>query len=65
MQAATTPTPPHDRVCSWYDELQRILGDLQAMPPNAQRAVRSVMASILAEDEEQQVGVSLSIVSAL
>jgi hypothetical protein len=65
MQAATAPTLPHDRVCNWYDELQRILRDLPAMPPNAQRAVRSVMASILEEDEEQQLGASLTIVSSL
>src|SRR6266545_4976312 len=61
MQAATAPTLPHNRVRNWYDELQRILRDLPAMPPNAQRAVRSVMASILEEDEEQQLGASLTI----
>ena len=53
MQAATALTLPHDRNCDWYDEVQRILPTLASLPPDAQRAVRTVIASIVEEDEEQ------------
>ena len=52
MQPATALTLPHDRNCSWYDEVQRILPNLPSLPPDAQRAVRTVIASIVEEDEE-------------
>lgn len=54
MQAATAFTLPQDRNCSWYDEVQRILPDLASLPANAQCAVRTVIASI-AEEVNQEV----------
>ena len=52
MQAATALRLPQDRNCSWYDEVQRILPEMASLPPDAQRAVRTVIASIVEEDEE-------------
>ena len=62
MQAATAPTLPHDRNCSWHDEVQRILPDLASLPPDAQCAVHTVIASIVEEDEEHEPGRSLAVV---
>lgn len=55
MQPATASILPHDRVCNWYDEVQRILPELPSLPPSAQCAVRTVIASIVEEDERHGV----------
>jgi hypothetical protein len=62
MQAATALGLSHDRNCSWYDEVQRIIPGLASLPLDAQRAVRTVIASIVQEDAEQP-GRSLTAVS--
>jgi hypothetical protein len=56
MQTATAAALPHDRMCNWYEEVQRILPTLPSLAPGAQRAVREVIASIV--DEDERLGVA-------
>jgi len=47
---ATAELLPHDRVCDWHDEVDRILPRLPSLPPGAQAAVRAVIASLVEEE---------------
>ena len=64
MEAATATVPdlPHDRICDWHDEAARILPRLSSLPPNAQSAVRRVIASLAEEEAAELLGATLSLV---
>ena len=52
VNAATAPALyPHDRVCSWYDEMRRVASDLPSLQPAARQAVGTVLASLRREAE--------------
>jgi hypothetical protein len=40
---------PHDRVCSWFDELTRVTAGLSSLTPAARGAVRTVLESLRLE----------------
>jgi hypothetical protein len=58
MQTATATALPHDRICNWHEEVQRILPNLPSLAPGAQCAVRAVIASIVDEDEKLGLAVA-------
>jgi len=50
VNAAIAPALyPHDRVCDWYDEMRRVESELPSLPPEARRAVGSVLLSLRRE----------------
>jgi hypothetical protein len=50
METTAEAPFPVDRVCNWYEELQRIGEKLGALSPGAVRAVGSVIVSFVQED---------------
>ena len=48
---ATLPALLHDRVCDWFDELNRVAVDVASLPPAARRAVTNVLGSLRPEVE--------------
>jgi hypothetical protein len=50
MQTTTAPSPSVDRICSWVDELQRVVEKLPSLSPGARRAVGSTIVSFVRED---------------
>jgi hypothetical protein len=51
--ATATALFPHDRVCDWYDELGRVASELPSLPPEARRAVGSVLVSLRREADTE------------
>ncbi len=48
--AAAAEPYPHDRVCSWSDELERLAGVFPSLSTSARNALRGVLESFLRED---------------